>query len=89
MECCHKFKVSFAYAVILAIILVIIKILDKEAPIFTESDGVIGGIMAVLGMYILGIYMFFKDFPKQFVSTMAGQFYYIDIQEQKEITYIY
>ncbi len=67
-----KFKVSFAYAVILAIILVIIKILDKEAPIFTESDGVIGGIMAVLGMYILGIYMFFKDFPNNLLALWLG-----------------
>lgn len=67
-----KFEVSLAYAIILAIILLIVKILNKEAPIFAESDGVIGGIMVVLGMYILGIYMFIKGFSNDLLALWLG-----------------
>lgn len=63
-----KFNVSIAYAVILAIILVIAKILNKGEPTSTESDGV----MVVLGIYVLGIYMFIKGFSNYLLTLWLG-----------------
>jgi len=62
------FRVSLAYAIILAVLLLIAKILNKGAKTSTESDGV----MVVLGMYILGIYMFINDFPNNILTLWLG-----------------
>jgi len=63
-----RFKISIAYAIILAILLLIVKILNKGEHTTTETDGV----MVVLGMYILGIYMIVNAFPDNFMILWLG-----------------
>ncbi len=53
-----RFEVSFAYAVILALLLCAAKLLRKGKPIPTEIDG----FMVVLGILILGIYLMVRAF---------------------------
>ena len=58
-----NFRCSFAYAVILAVLLLIARAITKGEPTSTESDGV----MVVLGMWMLGFYIIAYGFPYHFV----------------------
>jgi len=76
-----NFNCSIAYAVILAIILVIVKILNKGEPTSTESDGV----MVVLGIYILGIYMFIKGFSNYLLTLWLGNSIILTYKNKEKI----
>lgn len=54
-----QFKVSLAYAIILAVLYVIARAVYKGENTPTETDG----FMVVFGMWMLGFYLFFKAFP--------------------------
>nr|PZN09579.1 MAG: hypothetical protein DIU64_08445 [Caldicoprobacter oshimai] len=54
-----QFKVSLVYAVILAVLYVIARMVYKGESTPTETDG----FMVVFGMWILGLYIFFRAFP--------------------------
>lgn len=58
-----RFEVSFVYAVILAIFVLVAKQVTKGKPTSTETDA----LMAVSGMALLGIYIIFKAFPGHFI----------------------
>ncbi|NLX70656.1 MAG: glycerol-3-phosphate acyltransferase [Clostridiales bacterium] len=55
-----NFRCSFAYAVILAVLLLIAKFITKGESTTTEADGV----MVVLGMWMLGFYIIAYRFPQ-------------------------
>lgn len=55
-----QFKLSLAYAIILAVLYVIARMVYRGENTPTETDG----FMVVFGMWMLGIYIFFKAFPE-------------------------
>jgi len=63
-----KFKVSLAYAIILAVLFVIAKVINKGESTTTETDG----FMVVFGMWMLGVYLFFKAFPYYLLLLWLG-----------------
>jgi len=54
-----QFKVSLAYAITLAILYVIARMVYRGESTPTETDG----FMVAFGMWMLGLYLFFKPFP--------------------------
>ena len=58
-----RFEVSFVYAVILAILLLIVKLLKSGKPVANEVDG----FMVVAGMFALGIYLIIRAFPQYLI----------------------
>lgn len=58
-----NFEVSFAFAVILAVLAAATKILGRGKPTSSETDG----FMAVFGMLILGAYLYVREFPAPFL----------------------
>lgn len=57
------FEISLAYAIILAIFLIVVKLFAKGKPTSTETDA----FMVVLGMFALGIYLFLQAFTLPFI----------------------
>lgn len=54
-----QFRISLVYAVILAVFYVIARMVYRGENTSTETDG----FMVVFGMWMLGLYIFFKAFP--------------------------
>nr|MBO2493665.1 hypothetical protein [Clostridia bacterium]PZN08864.1 MAG: hypothetical protein DIU64_09795 [Caldicoprobacter oshimai] len=54
-----QFRISLVYAVILAVLYVIARMVYRGENTPTETDG----FMVVFGMWMLGLYLFFKAFP--------------------------
>lgn len=54
-----QFRISLVYAVILAVLYIIARMVYRGENTPTETDG----FMVVFGMWMLGLYIFFKAFP--------------------------
>ncbi|WP_224753836.1 glycerol-3-phosphate acyltransferase [Paenibacillus terricola] len=54
------FTASLAYAIILALLLVIVRLIDRSRPGFHSSET--DGVQVVLGMVLLGIYLVVADY---------------------------
>jgi len=57
------FEISLVYAIILAILLIIVKLTNWNRPIGTDTDG----FMVVAGMITLSIYIFLRAYPVQWL----------------------
>ena len=58
-----SFEVSFAFAVILAVLAAASKVVGRGKPTSTDTDG----FMAVFGMLILGAYLYVRAYPVPFL----------------------
>lgn len=58
-----SFEVSLAFAIILAVFTVAAKLRNGGKPITTEEDG----FMVVMGMMILGVYLYIRAYPLPFL----------------------
>ncbi|WAA13415.1 glycerol-3-phosphate acyltransferase [Fervidibacillus halotolerans] len=65
-----SFHVSFAYAVILAIMFSTLHVIKKGKPISSEEDG----FQATLGMFLLSFYLHYRDFPMYILAIWLGNF---------------
>lgn len=63
-----RFEGSIVYAIILAIIQVVVKYFKKGKPISSDIDG----LMVVAGMWLLGAYLFFMTSPTYLLYLWIG-----------------
>ncbi|OCT15599.1 hypothetical protein A8709_16145 [Paenibacillus pectinilyticus] len=76
-----QFRVSLALAVILAIMLGIMKIVNKWKPISSEVDGQ----QVVLGMLLLGIYLYVRDAAAVELWVWIGNSLLLMLTHRKEL----
>ncbi|MEN0658101.1 glycerol-3-phosphate acyltransferase [Caldifermentibacillus hisashii] len=65
-----QFRVSFIYALILAIFFILTKIIKKGGKTSSNEDG----IQTTVGFFILSFYLFYKHYPKFMLWIWLGNF---------------
>ena len=76
-----RFEVSFIYAIILAILLILVKVYKKGKPISTEIDA----FMVVLGMAAVFIYLFIRNFPNYMISLWLLNFLILSYRNREKL----
>lgn len=76
-----QFEVSLALAVILAVMLGGIKVVNKWKPISSEVDGQ----QVVIGMLLLGVYLYVRDTAAVLLWIWVGNTLLIMFKHQKEL----
>ena len=65
-----QFQVSIAYAIILALILMVFKVMKKGKGTTSEEDG----LQTTLGMLLLAIFLFYRQYPTYILWIWFGNF---------------
>lgn len=65
-----SFEVSLAFAVVLAILLSAIKVINRGKSTSTEADG----LQVVVGFLLVGIYLYMRDYSSAILWVWLGNF---------------
>lgn len=65
-----SFEVSLAFAVVLAILLSTIKVINRGKSTSTEADG----LQVVVGFLLVGIYLYMRDYSSTILWVWLGNF---------------
>lgn len=65
-----SFEVSLAFAVVLAILLSTIKVINRGKSTSTEADG----LQVVVGFLLVGIYLYMRDYSSAILWVWLGNF---------------
>ena len=76
-----QFEVSLALAVILAIMLGGMKVINKWKPISSEADGQ----QVVIGMLLLGVYLYVRDAAAMLLWVWLGNSLLLMLTHRKEL----
>jgi glycerol-3-phosphate acyltransferase PlsY len=76
-----QFEVSLALAVILAVMLGGMKVINKWKPISSEADGQ----QVVIGMLLLGVYLYVRDAAAMLLWIWLGNTLLIMFKHHKEL----
>lgn len=79
------FEVSLTYAVILAILQMVVKLISSKKPLPVEIDG----FTVVLGMGILCIYLMFGSFSRQFIIFGFLNLFVLTIKNKEKLYVLY
>ncbi len=80
-----KFKVSIAYAVILALMQLIVKAVKRGKPVSTEVDA----FMVVTGMAVLPVYLLASDSPGYLVYLWLANFLIMSYKNKDKLYRLY
>jgi acyl phosphate:glycerol-3-phosphate acyltransferase len=65
-----QFEVSLAYAVILALLLVVVRWIHRGKTLSAEADG----LQVVSGMLLVSVYLYVRQFPDAILWVWLGSF---------------
>jgi acyl-phosphate glycerol 3-phosphate acyltransferase len=80
-----RLEAAIAYAVILALLLLGVKLLRKGKPVTSDMDG----FMVVLGVLLLGIYVSLRPFPPHLLLVWLGNFLIMAYANREKLFRVY
>ncbi|KQX48312.1 MULTISPECIES: glycerol-3-phosphate acyltransferase [unclassified Paenibacillus] len=78
-----NFEASLAFAVVLAILLSAIKVINRGKSISTEADG----LQVVVGFLLVGIYLYMRDYSIAILWVWLGNFLVLAYTHRYELAF--
>ena len=77
-----RFEVSLVYAVILALLIVVARTINKGKPTSSEADG----FQVVFGMLLVSVYLYERAFPSEIIWVWFGNFVLLVYTHRHELS---